>query len=94
MYRINKMSLLPNKKIIKRVFSGKTLEASVYSQKYQLVHIRIVNLADISKLSIWTELYKGENTLTIDISSLQKGPYKITVAFPEENTREEIFNVN
>jgi len=80
-------------KIIKRILSGKFLDIGLFSQKYQLVHIRIVNLVGVSKLSIWEEIYKGENNLAIDVSSLIKGPYKIIVDFPEENTREEIFTI-
>jgi hypothetical protein len=80
-------------KIIKRILSGKFLDINLCSQKYQLVHIKIVNLAGVSKLSVWEEIYKGDNTFAIDVSGLIKGPYKIIVNFPEENTREEIFTI-
>lgn len=80
-------------KIIRRILSGKFLDINLCSQKYQLVHIRIVNLVGVSKLSIWEEIYKGDNALTVDVSALIKGPYKIVVDFPEENTREEIFTI-
>jgi len=80
-------------KIIKRILSGKFLDINLSSHKYQLVHIKIVNLVGSSKVSVWEEIYKGDNSLAIDISSLIRGPYKIVVDFPEENTREEIFTI-
>ncbi len=80
-------------RVIRRILSGKFLDINLCSQKYQLVHIRIVNLAGSSKLSIWEEIYKGDNSLAIDISGLIKGPYKIIVDFPEENVREELFTI-
>ena len=80
-------------KVIRRILSGKFLDIHLCSQKYQLVHIRIVNLAGSSKLSVWEELYKGDNSLAIDISGLIKGPYKIIVDFPEEHAREELFTI-
>ncbi len=80
-------------KIIKRILSGNFLDINLASQKYQLVHIRILNLVGVAKLSIWEEVYKGENSLCVDVSSLIKGPYKIIIDFPEENSREEIFTI-
>ncbi|HSZ25243.1 MAG TPA: hypothetical protein VK766_05985 [Cytophagaceae bacterium] len=80
-------------RIIRKILSGKFLDINLFSQKYQLVHIRIVNLVGTSKLSVWEEIYKGENSLAIDVSGLIKGPYKIIIDFPEENSREEIFTI-
>ncbi len=80
-------------KVIRRIVSGKFLDIQLCSQKYQLVHIRVINLAGSSKLSIWEEIYKGDNSLIVDISSLIRGPYKILVDFPQENTREELFTI-
>ncbi len=80
-------------KVIRKIVSGKFLDIHLYSHKNQLAHVRIVNLAGSTKLSLWQEIYKGENSLDIDISSLTKGPYKINIDFPEENTREELFTI-
>ena len=80
-------------KIIKKALSGQFLDVHLQSRKSQLVHIRILNLAGISKLSIWEVLEKGDNEFAIDISSLVKGPYKIIVDFAEENSGEEIFTL-
>lgn len=93
MRRAETFKIFLDMKVIRRILSGKFLDICLCSSKYQLVHIRIVNLAGASKLSVWEEIYKGENSLAIDISSLMKGPYKIIVDFPEENTREELFTI-
>jgi hypothetical protein len=93
MRRLENLQNIFSMKIIRRILSGNFLDVNLCSHKYQLVHIRIVNLVGISKLSIWEEIYKGDNSLSIDVSSLIKGPYKIIVDFPEENSREEIFTI-
>ena len=93
MRRAETLKIFLGMKVIRRILSGKFLDINLNSIKYQLVHIKIVNLAGSSKLSVWEEIYKGENPLVIDVSCLTKGPYKIIVDFPEENTREELFTI-
>jgi len=80
-------------RIINKILSGNFLELSIFSQKYQLIHIRITNLAGIPKHSIWEEIQQGTNSMIVDVSGLTKGPYKITIDFPEENSREELFTI-
>ena len=80
-------------KVIRRILSGSFLDVHLNSEKYQLINIRILNLVGESKVSVWEEIYSGTNNLTIDISSLIKGPYKIIVNYPEENIREEAFTI-
>ncbi|HWZ21488.1 MAG TPA: hypothetical protein VNW06_02475 [Cytophagaceae bacterium] len=81
-------------KISKKTVSGKFLEVTLYSKKSQLVHVRIINFAGISKLSVWEVIEKGDNIVTINISTLAKGPYKIILDFAEENSKEDIFAIS
>lgn len=81
-------------KIANKTVSGKFLDVKISSKKSQLVHVRVINLAGISKLSVWEVIEKGDNVLSIDISNLIKGPYKIILDFAEENSGEEIFTIN
>jgi hypothetical protein len=80
-------------KLIRKILSGNFLDVQLCSERYQLVHIRILNIVGLQKISVWEEVYKGGNQLTIDISSLARGLYKIIVNYPEENLREEIFKI-
>lgn len=81
------------KKTIQRIISGKFLDISLTSDKYQLVNIRIFNLIGDSKISVWEEIYSGVNALTIDISGLIRGSYRLVVNYPDCRVNEESFTI-
>jgi|YelNatPaOPRAMG01_1025707.scaffolds.fasta_scaffold120572_3 hypothetical protein len=72
---------------------GHFIDLQLVANEYQLVNIKIYNILGERKISVWEELNKGENKLVIDVSSLLKGTYRITISYLNEKLKEERFTL-
>ena len=72
---------------------GHFIDLQLVANEYQLVNIKVYNILGEKKLSLWEELNKGENKLVIDVSSLLKGTYRITISYLNEKLKEERFTL-
>jgi|GEM_PF-1250633 hypothetical protein len=72
---------------------GHFLDMNLFADNFQMVNIKIYNILGEIKLSIWEELNKGENNLIIDVSSLLKGSYRITISYLNEKLKEDRFTL-
>jgi hypothetical protein len=72
---------------------GHFIDLQLFANSYQLVNIKVYNLIGEKKLSLWEELNKGENKISIDVSGLSKGTYRITISYLNERLKEERFTL-
>ncbi|ABG61047.1 T9SS type A sorting domain-containing protein [Cytophaga hutchinsonii] len=72
---------------------GHFIDLQLFANSYQLVNIKVYNLIGEKKLSLWEELNKGENKISIDVSGLSKGTYRITISYLNEKLKEERFTL-
>lgn len=78
---------------VNRGIVGNFLDMHLYAESFQIVNIKIYNIVGEKKISKWEELNKGENKLIIDVSSLLKGMYRITISYLNEKLKEEQFTL-
>ncbi|WP_299249752.1 hypothetical protein [uncultured Cytophaga sp.] len=72
---------------------GHYLDLQLHAEQYQLINIKIYNIIGEKKLSIWEELNEGENNVVVDISTLIKGTYRLTISYLNDRFAEDRFTL-
>ncbi len=72
---------------------GHFIDLQLLANNYQLINIKVYNILGEKKISIWEELNKGENKLAVDVSSLLKGTYRLTISYLNDKLTEERFTL-
>jgi hypothetical protein len=72
---------------------GHFIDLELNAEHYQLINIKIYSISGERKIMLWEELNKGENRLTIDVTSLMKGTYRVTIAYLNNKLAEERFTL-
>lgn len=72
---------------------GNWIQLKLEANNTQIVHIKIFNIIGEIKVSIWKTLDQGSNIIPINVSSLGRGNYRVTVSYLNEELREERFTL-
>ena len=68
---------------------GHFIDLELFANSYQSVNIKVYNLVGEKKISLWEELKTGANNVSIDVSGLSKGTYRVTISYLNEKLKEE-----
>ncbi|MBC7451136.1 MAG: hypothetical protein H7259_06570 [Cytophagales bacterium] len=79
--------------IVNQKAVGHFLDMHLFADSFQIVNIKIYNIIGEMKLSLWEELNKGDNNLVVDVSSLMKGPYRMTISYLNQKLKEDRFTL-
>ncbi|MFN8416842.1 MAG: hypothetical protein U0U66_10985 [Cytophagaceae bacterium] len=72
---------------------GHWIQLKLEANETQMVHIKIFNIIGEVKMSVWKTLDQGCNIIPINVSTLGKGNYRVTVSYLNEQLREERFTL-
>ncbi len=72
---------------------GNFIDLELIADQYQLINIKIYSIAGERKIMLWEELNKGKNKLTIDVTALMRGTYRVTIAYLNDKLAEERFTL-